>query len=252
MYFHKVMAVGALLSGFGLLSEQFSDAVLAHSRADHNWKDRSMVNLRLKEIPLRVRLQKLPIHPSKIRIIAREKMQTLEIRQRISQRFPQQPLLQGSKTNKTNKANTVRVASIHKEDALMPAFSWPVKNARFTSYFGMRHGKPHYGIDLISASGTLDILAAKTGVVVASRRDSGGLGNLVIIDHGNGYETYYAHLSKRYVKVGDQVRAGDVIGKMGETGNATGIHLHFEVRQNHKPLNPVQFLEKRTYVSRRI
>ncbi len=71
---------------------------------------------------------------------------------------------------------------------------------------------------------------------------SGGYGNLVIIEHGNGVETYYGHCSSITTKVGTQVKAGDVIAKVGSTGNSTGNHLHFEIRINGVSVNPQKYI----------
>jgi len=67
-------------------------------------------------------------------------------------------------------------------------------------------------------------------------------GNIVGIDHGNGYRTFYAHLSERMVEAGDTVQKGDVIGKVGDSGRTTGPHLHYEVHVNDLPVNPIRFL----------
>lgn len=100
----------------------------------------------------------------------------------------------------------------------------------------------HKGIDIANKSGA-DILAADSGrIVVAGWPDNVGYGNRVIIDHGNGYTTLYAHLSQVSVVSGQTVARGDRIGKMGSTGRSTGTHLHIEIRQNGVPLNPLDFL----------
>lgn len=143
------------------------------------------------------------------------------------------------------KARSVRIASLQvKDEVKLPTFSWPVLQPELTSRFGPRWGKYHYGIDMISRNGDVEIKAAKTGRVVKSERTAGGYGNLVILDHGDGLYTYYAHLSKRFVKEGELVRAGEILGIMGDTGNTTGVHLHFEVRKKHEPLNPLDLLPK--------
>lgn len=72
----------------------------------------------------------------------------------------------------------------------------------------------------------------------------GGYGNLIIIDHGNGITSYYGHCNKLYKKAGTKVTAGDVIAEVGSTGNSTGPHLHFEIRQNGKYVNPQKYLYK--------
>ena len=96
------------------------------------------------------------------------------------------------------------------------------------SRFGYRHGRRHQGVDLPLKTGT-PVVAAFDGRVRVSTYNK-GYGNLVVIRHANGLETYYGHLSKREVEVGDWVRAGDQIGLGGSTGRSTGPHLHFETR----------------------
>ena len=104
------------------------------------------------------------------------------------------------------------------------------------SRFGRRNGRNHQGVDLPLRTGT-PVHAAFDGRVRASSYNS-GYGNLVIIRHENGLETYYGHLSKREVEVGDWVHAGDVIGLGGSTGRATGPHLHFETRYQGFAFDP--------------
>lgn len=134
-------------------------------------------------------------------------------------------------------------------------FRWPIQNGvgRITSHFGNRRspftGRPqfHTGIDIAAGSGT-PIYAADSGRVVLASY-SGGYGNLIIIDHGNGYATFYAHLQSgsMRVRVGDAVSKGQHIAGMGATGQATGVHLHYEIRSNYRgnlsgnPLNPMNF-----------
>ena len=104
------------------------------------------------------------------------------------------------------------------------------------SRFGMRRGRRHQGVDLPLKTGT-PVVTAFDGRVRASTYNS-GYGNLVIIRHENGLETYYGHLSKREVEVGDWVRAGDEIGLGGSTGRSTGPHLHFETRYQGFAFDP--------------
>ncbi len=117
---------------------------------------------------------------------------------------------------------------------------YPVYGANLTSNYGYRWGGFHTGIDLADPVGT-PIYAADGGTVIFSSY-KGSYGNLVIIDHGNGMTTYYAHCSSNLVSVGEQVNQGDLIAKMGSTGNSTGSHLHFEVRINNSHVNPFNYL----------
>ncbi len=114
---------------------------------------------------------------------------------------------------------------------------WPAAGT-ITQYF-----KPwHKGIDIAKSSGGA-ILAADAGTVIVSGwPDNSGYGNRVIVDHGNGYQTLYAHLSKLSVKVGQTVKKGDVLGNMGSTGRSTGTHLHFEIRSSKGNADPITAL----------
>lgn len=101
----------------------------------------------------------------------------------------------------------------------------------------------HKGIDIANQAGGA-ILAADAGkVVTAGWPDNFGYGNRVVIDHGNGYRTLYAHLSKINVQVGQTVNRGDVLGQMGSTGRSTGTHLHFEIRSGEGAQNPLAYLK---------
>lgn len=120
-------------------------------------------------------------------------------------------------------------------------------NGRISSRFGsienVRSGA-HTGLDIATAKGT-PILAVADGVVEHAS-SMGSYGNLVIISHGNGIQTYYAHCSKLLVSVGQEVKSGDTIALVGSTGNSTGPHLHLEVRVNGTAVNPQKYLY-RTY-----
>jgi murein DD-endopeptidase MepM/ murein hydrolase activator NlpD len=121
-------------------------------------------------------------------------------------------------------------------------YSMPVNSSyRFTSPFGSRWGRMHAGVDLAAPRGT-PIYGTAEGVVVAAGRES-GYGNVVRIRHEFGFETVYAHLSKIKVREGQQVSRGVQIGDMGSTGRSTGSHLHYEVRVNGQPVNPMTYLE---------
>ena len=120
-------------------------------------------------------------------------------------------------------------------------YIWPLKDSfTQTSGFGSRWGRQHKGIDLAVSVGTT-VYAADGGTVVEAQY-SGSYGNVVMIDHQNGQETRYAHNSKLLVKKGDKVYQGQPIAKSGNTGRSTGPHVHFEIRFNGEPRNPLNYL----------
>ena len=112
---------------------------------------------------------------------------------------------------------------------------------RISSPFGSRWGRMHQGIDIAKAQGA-DISAADGGTVIASGVQ-GAYGKLIIIDHGNGFKTKYAHCSSLLVGVGTKVYKGQIIAKVGSTGRSTGPHLHFEIIKNGVNLNPSSFVK---------
>lgn len=114
-------------------------------------------------------------------------------------------------------------------------YLWPTAG-RVSSYFGHRSGRMHTGLDIPNHHGAA-ILAAKSGTVVAAGWE-GDYGKTVDISHGKGVVTRYAHCSKLMVKPGQTVKAGETIALVGDTGRATGPHLHYEVRVNGRPVNP--------------
>jgi len=124
----------------------------------------------------------------------------------------------------------------------------PVQSGWMSSYFGRRTdpftGKPasHQGVDFAGKAGA-EIIAVADGVVTWSA-DRYGFGNLVEINHGNGYSTRYAHNAENLVNVGEEVRKGQTVALMGETGRATGPNLHFEVLKNGQRVNPVTFIRQ--------
>ncbi len=122
---------------------------------------------------------------------------------------------------------------------LQRAFDWPLRG-RLSSPFGPRWGTMHNGIDLAVPTGT-SVRAAADGRVTFSGWN-GGYGYLVIIDHGNGVETRYAHHSRNVVQVGQRVERGQIVAYSGNTGNSTGPHLHFEIRYRGTPVDPQRYL----------
>jgi murein DD-endopeptidase MepM/ murein hydrolase activator NlpD len=118
-------------------------------------------------------------------------------------------------------------------------FIWPL-NGRVTSYYGPRWGRMHSGIDVDGYTGQ-PLIAAKEGRVILASSYS-GYGSTVIIDHGGGYSTLYAHMSRFATTNGAYVQQGDLIGYVGCSGSCTGDHLHFEVRVNGNPTDPMPYM----------
>lgn len=120
-------------------------------------------------------------------------------------------------------------------------FSWPLRSGAVSSYFGTRRRKFHDGIDIKAPRGT-PVYAAKDGVVLYAARRIRGYGNMIVLKHEDGTATVYAHNSKNLVARGRQVRRGELIAKVGATGHATGSHLHFEIRRDQLPVDPLMYL----------
>ncbi len=126
-------------------------------------------------------------------------------------------------------------------------FNWPVVEARLSRGFKPkrtgkgRRKRPHFGIDLAAPKNT-PILASHSGWVIYTGKQFHGYGKMILIEGDHGWATLYGHLNKINVYEGKKVSAGDVIGLMGRTGRATGVHLHFEIRHEHQPVDPLLYL----------
>ena len=121
-------------------------------------------------------------------------------------------------------------------------FDWPVQEARISRGFKASR-KAHWGVDLANRKGT-PVMASERGRVIYVGREFHGYGNLIVIEHNNEWATLYAHLQKFLVREGEAVKQGQPIGLMGRTGHASGVHLHFEIRQNRVPVNPLAYLPR--------
>jgi len=146
--------------------------------------------------------------------------------------------------SKISAGQQLRIPNIPGTRSNIYNFIWPVRG-RITSPYGMRvlYGRKdfHAGIDIAGPTGT-NIVAAESGRVSYAGYMR-GYGNVIILSHDGGYSTVYGHNSVNLVKKGQYVKKGSIIGKVGRTGNATGPHLHFEVRLGGKPLNPLSYLK---------
>ncbi len=143
--------------------------------------------------------------------------------------------------NGTKTVSSVRVEA-HRSRLLGKKFIMPVRGT-VSSGFGRRNGRMHEGIDILAPGGTV-VRAAGYGVVLYAGNGMRGYGNAIILDHGDGVTTLYGHLRRIRARSGDAVAAGSVIGTVGETGNATTTHLHFELRVGKEEVDPQKYLEK--------
>jgi hypothetical protein len=125
---------------------------------------------------------------------------------------------------------------------------WPVDGKLMLSSFGNRtdpfsgEGAFHKGVDISSTTGT-PVRVTADGIVIYSAFES-GYGRLIVVDHGHGVQTYYAHLSKFEVRTGQELRRGEIVGRVGSSGRVTAPHLHYEVRVGGVPQNPYRYLAK--------
>lgn len=169
------------------------------------------------------------------------------------------PLVPGYKESieEYNFLKTASISRLHHQYAhawqknIVPSL-WPV-NGRILSQFGSRedpfapegenHGEFHSGVDISAAMGT-SVHAAADGVVEYAAYRPDGYGKMVVIDHGNGLSTWYAHLSRFEVIPGQEIHRGEVLGFSGATGRVTSPHLHYEVRRGGVAMNPYPYLTK--------
>lgn len=144
--------------------------------------------------------------------------------------------------------NDLRRAALRRRQApddgvRFESFLWPVAEGRLTSGFGPRGRSHHDGVDIAAPRG-LPITAAAAGEVIYAGRLR-GYGNVVIVDHGRGYASVYAHNERNLVRAGARVGDGETIATVGQTGQASGPHLHFEIRKDNVARNPLRYLPAR-------
>ena len=145
------------------------------------------------------------------------------------------PVEQTRRSSKSVGSARERARSQARSEAQL-AFAWPVRG-KLTSRYGRRRGGPHEGIDIGARRGT-PVRAAEAGKVIHAGR-MGDYGRLVVVKHAGTYRSVYAHLGRISVRRGAFVERGDVLGQVGSTGNATGPHLHFEIRRRETTRNPM-------------
>ena len=133
------------------------------------------------------------------------------------------------------------------------SWAWPLGNAavRISSGYGYRDPSVsgwgfHGGLDLAGGNGALHgapVYATRAGRVISAVTSDSGYGIYVLIDHGDGYSSLYAHMSARYVNTGDTVAKGQMIGRVGDSGNSTAAHLHFEIRYYGEKKDPLNYVK---------
>lgn len=136
------------------------------------------------------------------------------------------------------------IYSVGNSSGTSNGFIWPTKKSGAYVSCGIWGYKGHTGTDITGTGYGSNIYASAAGQVVKVKWGSTGYGYHVIINHGDGIQTLYAHMSNIYVKQGQYVNQGDIIGAMGSTGNSTGTHLHFEIRINGQYVNPLNYISK--------
>jgi murein DD-endopeptidase MepM/ murein hydrolase activator NlpD len=252
-----------------LESEGFADLVTRTefmtrvSRQDARIVDR-VVKAKAEATATEKRLDRFEGRQRKVtKIVSQRRLEVLAIKNRLVDRREQAESARTDKrqalvsTRTSRKKLESHLASLQKEEqriqARLAGFSsapgpirqgngsmiWPV-GGTFTSPFGQRWGRLHAGIDIGAPEGT-PIRAAMSGKVVLAGW-TGGYGNYTCIQHGGALSTCYGHQSRYATSVGANVSKGDLIGYVGNTGNSTGAHLHFETRVNGNPVNPMGYL----------
>lgn len=156
---------------------------------------------------------------------------------------PAPQLIGAGKTGSISDGKTSKV-DISPSSGSSGKLLWPVDGGVVFSPFGKRNGQFHEGIDISAPAGTA-IYAVDDGKVVYSDDRIRGYGNMIVIKHSGNLSTVYAHNRVNLVKEGDFVRRGQKIAEVGMTGNATGNHLHFEVRVGKEAVDPMRYLEKK-------
>ena len=142
-----------------------------------------------------------------------------------------------------NQKIAKKINPIKKSIKSKEIFIWPVQGSIITYFGKQKGGRKNDGINIISVKGN-PVRAAMSGKVIYRGNELLAWGNLIIIKHKNNWTTAYAHLDKLLVKKGEIIKTGDIIASVGATGNVDKSQLHFQVRKNSKPLDPIKFLKK--------
>ena len=145
--------------------------------------------------------------------------------------------------DKCKKAATKKNKKYKNDKNRKKIFKWPVTGKLIATFGVKSSGRRNDGINIKAPSGS-PVRVSKAGKVIYRGNELPAWGNLVLIKHSNGWTTAYAHLDKFYVKLGAELKSGDIIGSVGKTGNVDEYQLHFQVRKDSKPVDPLQYLFK--------
>jgi murein DD-endopeptidase MepM/ murein hydrolase activator NlpD len=268
-----VLAAIGIISFFVAVGLGFSYAKMAFKVADYNQLQSENVDLKVQKKNLEVSAVKLGSKLSELETLS-ARLSTLFANDSLNKRIKATlPAVGGSKVDYPTAAllnnpnlktdielmkdrtsdleNELRhLEQVAEKRATILRYTpsiWPLRG-HITSHYGNRmdpfngDAEMHFGLDIGGIYGS-PVHAAADGVVIYAARKA-AYGNLVIIDHGNGLTTRHGHLSRFNVRVGQRVRRNDVIAFVGTTGRSTAPHLHYEVRQNDRPVNPRTYLPK--------
>lgn len=245
----------ALVGTFSIFGFVSSYARMAWKVANYNSLRREAEDLRIRYQNLQKVVNQTNEQLASLELLAREVSVAYGIKRRLE--GPGDILSEGrlapTFTETLQEYNYLRTTNLSRSDFsrrwhmnTRPSI-WPIDGNLMSSY-GERtdpfsgEGAYHTGVDISAPTGTV-ARATADGIVSYAGR-SGGYGRLVIIDHGNGYETYYAHLSRFEVIAGQEIRRGEPVGAVGTSGRVTAPHLHYEVRVRKAPVNPYRYMGK--------
>jgi murein DD-endopeptidase MepM/ murein hydrolase activator NlpD len=255
IYAVLALALVGCFSAFGFVA---SYARMAWKVANYNALKREADEIRTRYQNLQKVVRETDVQMASLQLYAKEVAVAFGIKQRLEgpPDISAEGTLVPSFTESLQDYNYLLSAekltlTAHRSRRLQPPMKispslWPVEG-RLMSGFAQRtdpfsgEGAFHKGVDISAPTGT-PVRTAAEGVVVLAEPVPGGYGRLVIIDHGDGVQTYYAHLSKIAVHTGQEVHRGDVVGAVGSTGRTTAPHLHYEVRVDGTPRNPNRYL----------
>ena len=251
----------AMVGGFSIFGFVSSYARMALKVADYNSLRREANELRARYQNLQKVVNQTNEQLASLELLANEVTVAYGIKQKLE--GPTDITCEGklvptfSETvdeyNYLRSSNLSRFDFAHRWHTNTRPSIWPVDGVLMSSY-GERtdpfsgEGAYHTGVDISAPSGTPAHVTADGVVLFADR--SGGYGRLVIVDHGNGFETYYAHLSRFDVVPGQEIRQGELVGAVGASGRVTAPHLHYEVRLRKAPVNPYRYLAPTTTAQR--